>query len=68
MAPSTGGPAGAALLNVANLVAPGDQREPRDSSFYGWNHVFTAFATINKGPHCSKSPKADSQSQTNQRR
>jgi len=35
------------LLNVANVVAPGNQREPGDSSFLGWNHELTAFSTIN---------------------
>jgi len=35
-------------LNVADVLAPGDQREPGGSSFLGWNHVLTAFATINK--------------------
>jgi len=38
----------AQLLNVANVVAPGDQQEPGDSSFFGWNHGLTALATINK--------------------
>jgi len=36
-----------AILNVANVVAPGDPREPGDYSFLGWKHGLTASATSN---------------------
>jgi len=46
------------LLNVANVVAPGDQPEPGDSSFLGWNHGLTAFATINNREELAQAPRA----------